>query len=422
MYKFCVSIKKETLLFLNDKVGLALMFGMPVLLVFIITIIQDSIYQVVDSKKISLLVVNNDEGLLGVKLTTMLDSSAMFRIRTEKNLGQKEIELILDDKKTLAAIYIPSDFTKQIDANARQLSQIVLSDFGLIDPIGAKSPSTDAVRFFHDPILQETYCSSINHILEAQLAIIENTRMIENIYREMGIDTLPSHLNTAIFDNRIKIERINSALGQKDMIPSSTQHNVPAWTIFAMFFMVVSLGTNIVKEKTSGSFMRIKTMPSRFSMVFVSKQLVYGIIAILQVALIFGIGYFILPLIHLPPLVFPSNITALVIVVFVCSFAAVSYALMVGALSKTQDQSNGFGAISVVVFAALGGVWVPTFVMPGYLQVVSNFSPLHWCIESFYILFLKQGNWQQLALPLFILTAFSLLCQLIAFIKIKYEH
>jgi hypothetical protein len=85
---------------------------------------------VVDSKKISLLVVNNDEGLLGVKLTTMLDSSAMFRIRTEKNLGQTEIELILDDKKTLAAIYIPSDFTKQIDANARQLSQIVLSDFG----------------------------------------------------------------------------------------------------------------------------------------------------------------------------------------------------------------------------------------------------------------------------------------------------
>lgn len=422
MYKFFVSIKKETLLFLNDKVGLALMFGMPVLLVFIITIIQDSIYQVVDSKKITLLVVNNDNGQLGSKLATMLDSSAMFRIHTRQNIDQKEIESLLDDKKTLAAIYIPENFSKQIDENALQLSQVVLSDFGLLDRTTNKTTSTDAVQFFHDPILQETYCTSITHVLEAQLAIIENTRMIENIYHQMGIDTLPDHLNTTMLNNRMKIERINATSGQANMIPSSTQHNVPAWTIFAMFFMVVSLGTNIVKEKTSGSFLRIKTMPSRFSMVFVSKQLVYGIIAILQVALIFGIGYFILPLIHLPPLVFPSNYTALVVVVFVCSFAAVSYALMVGALSSTQDQSNGFGAISVVVFAALGGVWVPTFIMPGFLQFVSNFSPLHWCIESFYILFLKQGNWQQLALPLFILTAFSLLCQLIAYIKIKFEH
>ena len=94
---------------------------------------------------------------------------------------------------------------------------------------------------------------------------------------------------------------------------------------------------------------------------------------------------------------------------------------MIGTLASTEDQSNGFGAVSIIIFAALGGVWVPTFIMPHYLQVISLFSPLHWCIEGFYVLFLKHGNWNELAKPIYVLLAFSLLCQAIAFFKIKFE-
>lgn len=421
MYKFIISLKKETLLFLNDKVGLALMFGMPVLLVFIITIIQDSVYQIVDTNKISLIVANNDKGELGKKLTVLLDSSGMFEIKEFANLQPMAIEEKITHKQALTAIYIPDDFTQKLQNKSGQLSSIVLTDFGLTTNIPKGKMEVPGIQFYHDPVLQENYCSSIIHVLQAHLAIIENTQMIENIYKEMGIDTIPQHLQKNLVENQIQIERINASSGVVDDIPNSTQHNVPAWTIFAMFFMVVSLGTNIVKEKTSGSFLRIKTMPSRFSLVFVSKQVVYGIIAVLQVIVIFSIGYFILPLIGLPPLVLPENIPATILVIFICSFAAVSYALMIGSLANTQDQSNGFGAISVVVFAALGGVWVPTFIMPHYLQIIGSFSPLHWCIESFYVLFLKHGNWNELAIPVLILITFSLLCQLIAFFKIKFE-
>ncbi len=189
-----------------------------------------------------------------------------------------------------------------------------------------------------------------------------------------------------------------------------------------MFFMVVSLGTNIVKERTTGSFLRIKTIPGSFTIVLLSKQVIYTIIAFLQVLVIFSIGLFILPLINLPPLEIPENISGILVVVFVCSFAAVSYALMIGTLANTADQSNGFGAISIIIFAALGGVWVPTFIMPHYLQVISLLSPLHWCIESFYVLFLKHGNWSDLGKPVIVLLSFSLLCQSVAYMKIKLDQ
>ncbi|MCD4663755.1 MAG: hypothetical protein K8R68_00700, partial [Bacteroidales bacterium] len=53
--------------------------------------------------------------------------------------------------------------------------------------------------------------------------------------------------------------------------------------------------------------------------------------------------------------------------------------------------------------------------------IVDDFSPLHWCLEGFYILFLKGGNFVELfniLIPLFI---FIVCCQLIAYLKLRVE-
>jgi ABC-2 type transport system permease protein len=423
MYRYYISLKKEALLFLNDKVGLALMFLMPVLLVFIITIIQDSVYQIVDTNKITLLIANHDTGDLGNKLIVQLDSSGLFKITEDKTLEPDGIKKSISGKKALTAIYIPVGFSEMLEHKTQQLSSIIISDFGLSENKNNKMTGNDApaIQFYHDPVLQENYCYSIINVLHTNLSVIESTSMIENIYKEMGAGSASDRLKETMLNNELKIERIIASSGSQKDIPSSTQHNVPAWTIFAMFFMVVSLGTNIVKERTSGSFLRIKTMPANFLLVLASKQLVYIAIAFLQVIVIFTIGIYILPLLNLPKLVFPENVTGTFITILICSFAAVSYAFMIGTISNTEEQSNGFGAISIIIFAALGGVWVPTFIMPHYLQVISLFSPLHWCIECFYILFLKHGNWGDLLKPVFILLTFSLICQAVAYYKVKFE-
>ena len=46
--------------------------------------------------------------------------------------------------------------------------------------------------------------------------------------------------------------------GEKELIPNSVQHNVPAWTLFAIFFIIVPLSINIVKEKSQGTFVRLR--------------------------------------------------------------------------------------------------------------------------------------------------------------------
>ncbi|MGB5896206.1 MAG: hypothetical protein WBG58_18675, partial [Ignavibacteriaceae bacterium] len=59
------SIHKEFLLLVRDRAGLALMFLMPLALVIVITIIQDNTFKIVSNSKISLILVNNDQGDIG---------------------------------------------------------------------------------------------------------------------------------------------------------------------------------------------------------------------------------------------------------------------------------------------------------------------------------------------------------------------
>jgi len=421
MYRLFIAIKKEALLMINDKVGLALMFAMPVLLVFIITIIQDSAFKIVESNSISLLVVNQDEGKIGKRLIEQLKESGMFDITENNTFTEQETESAVDSKQALAAVVIDSSFSKELNAKSEFITNMVMADLGMSAGSASKAPDLPRIAFFHDAVLQENYCSSIINVVYAHLNLIENAMIIENLYQSVGQDSIPSSLQQTFLNSRIAIDRKVANGASADTIPSSTQHNVPAWTIFAMFFMVVSLGTNIVKERISGSFVRLKTVKSSFLIVLLSKEVVYVLVGVLQVALIFSLGKYIFPKIGLPELIFPDNYLAVAVIILLCALTAVSYAMMIGSFARTEEQANGIGAISIIIFAALGGVWVPSFVMPDYMQVISAFSPLHWCIEGFYVLFLKQGEWSDLVPVILFLGIFSIACQLAAFLKLKFE-
>ena len=421
MFKIFSSLRKEVLLLINDKVGLTLMFLMPLLLVFIITIIQDSVYKVVNENQIPLLVMNHDKGEQGKKLIDVLEKSGLFKIDTINRFRKDQIKSELSARGKMIALYIPDSFSHGLESNAGDVSKILMDDLGLeSDSTTSGNVSMPALSFYNDPVLQENYTYSVMGIIQSYMSVIENSLMIDKMYATMEIGEKSGKLKEKMLSNRVKIDQI-IASGNSTAIPNSTQHNVPAWTVFAMFFMVVSLGSNIVKERVSGSFLRLKTMPTSFMLVMFSKMSVYVVVAVLQVALTFSMGIWVLPKIGLPELKLPSDFIAFAAVVFISSMAAVSYALMIGAFARTQEQANGFGAISIIIFGAIGGILVPIFVMPSFMQFASNFSPLHWCLEGFYVLFLKGGSWQELSKVFLFLGSFILICQLCTYFKLRIE-
>ena len=145
-------------------------------------------------------------------------------------------------------------------------------------------------------------------------------------------------------------------------------------------------------------------------------------VALSQLSIIFLLGKYIFPYIGLPALLIPSNFIGLIVVSIASALAAISFAMLVGTYAKTQDQASGFGAITIIILAAIGGVWVPTFVMPEYLQTIGKISPLRWCLEGFYTLFLKGGDWYLLYPALLFLILFTFGCQILIYIKLKLQN
>jgi len=99
-----------------------------------------------------------------------------------------------------------------------------------------------------------------------------------------------------------------------------------------------------------------------------------------------------MPLMGLPQLEIGPHKIALGVMAISSGLAATGYGVALGTIATTHEQAATFGAVSIIIFAALGGIWVPVYVMPHTIRIISQFSPLHWGLNGFYDIFLRGGD------------------------------
>ena len=81
-----------------------------------------------------------------------------------------------------------------------------------------------------------------------------------------------------------------------------------------------------------------------------------------------------MPLLGLNRLALGTNYAGIVLAGLAVAMAATGYGLLIAVYFKTAQQALSFGSISIVILAAVGGVWVPVLVMPPVMQAISPFS------------------------------------------------
>lgn len=422
MFKLWATIKKDVLLLTRDKVGLLLMFIMPIVLAVLIAAIQNNTFKLVNDNKISLLIVNNDTSAHSRQFIDIIKQSGAFELKEVSEINSKEsIESRMREKDALVAILIPPGFSQSMLHKADYFSHKVFSELGITSNATQDTviPSPIPLTVFFHPVLQESFRQSVSGSFQSALGLQENKLLIRSLYASIDETKSPKAVEEEILTRQVAINEQLVSRNGVSTIPNATQHNIPAWTIFAMFFIVVSMGSALVKEKVTGSFVRLKTIPASYAVSLISKQWVYLVVTQLQVAAIFAIGIFVFPRVGLPALNLPQDIFALIVVSLVCGWCAVSYAQCVGVFANTQEQANGFGAVTIVIFAAIGGLLVPDFAMPAAMEPLIKISPLHWCLQSYYGLFLEGGNLNDILPNIVSLLAIAVLFQSISVIGLK---
>ncbi len=408
---------KDSRVLIRDGIGLALMFFMPIVLVFVVTDIQNSSYKLINKNKLPIYICNRDTGQSSVQLIEAINKIGMFKVsQLPRNQNEKTIADSMKASDAMLSVVIPSNFTVKVKAKAKSVAGKALTSFGLQADSTQKDPgNVDPLTLYYNPVLQESMRLSVKGGLQSALQLVQSRETLRSLYFSINEKPLPSKLEDEMLNNKTVINEIPVSKNGSLKAPNAAQHNVPSWTIFAMFFVIMSLGGSIVREKVSGSFIRLRTLPTNYMVGMLSKQITYVGITIVQAVVIFSLGIWVFPLVNLPGLDLPQDMFGLFVVTVICGWCAVSYAMCVGVFAETHQQSNGFGAISIVILAAIGGLMVPTFTMDTSLKTFANLSPMHWCLQSYYGLFLEGGRLRDVIGNLIPLVIISLVFQLISY-------
>ncbi len=405
--KLLTLIYKDFLVLLNDKAGLGYMFLMPVALVFIMVVIQDSSFKAVNNFDIKVIVQNNDNDSLGNMVVKGLKQSGYFDV-TEAGAGKTHhIEELVAKGTYKIGIIIPDSSTYRLK---KQIIKNVHHAFSSKKKQQSKKALDSArIEVFFDPVTRTSYKRMIMSMLEVHNQKVKTQLMMSQINRR-----IPFKKSEIIVDDIVTYKERYASVEGARIIPNSVQHNVPAWTLFALFFIVMSLGGNMIREREEGSFVRLGFAPFPFYFYLVSKLLTYLFVGLIQFLLMILMGIYVLPFFDFPALEIADKFFSLMVVGFFSSLAAVGYGILVGTFAKTYQQSSTFGSISVVIFAAIGGVWVPVFAMPAFMRSISVISPLNWGVNAFNNVLVRDLSFTDCTNEIVLLFAFFLVCMIVS--------
>src|SRR5690606_162769 len=133
MLRTIATIRKEWLLLLRDKAGLALLFLMPVVLITGMAVIPDAPFKGYQEVKFAILTVDNDHGRLGRYIREGLGQSGQFNVidsLDEKPLSEARAARLIREGEYKISITIPKGSTGEIVSNANKIVNDISKQIG----------------------------------------------------------------------------------------------------------------------------------------------------------------------------------------------------------------------------------------------------------------------------------------------------
>ena len=410
--KLIATIYKELLLLRRDRAGLLVLFLMPAALVLVISLVQENVLKSMTETRTRVLLVDQDQQELGAALARELGGTGLLEIIRQldgRPLTVDAAEKAVRDGDFQFGLVIPPGFSAGVQARSRQMVAAALETPAA--PAAETAVGVPELVVFFDPLVQGSVRSAVTAALNqalmgieirAKLAIFGKLlpAQLERVLKEKAgpyalaglAENLPA-LDTGWGGQRLTAIRERLSGGPHGSpLPTAVQQNVPAWTLFGMFFICVPLAGGLIRERRDGTLLRLRVMPVSYLTLVSGKVAAYALVCLVQFGFIAALGRWVLPRLGTAVLTMGNAPLAVGAVLLSATLAATAYGVLLGTVARTYEQASMFGAITVVMAAALGGVMVPVFAMPPMMQQISGMSPLGWGLEGFLTIFVRGGT------------------------------
>lgn len=363
---------KELKVLLRDRQALALLFIMPIFFILVMSFALEGVFEAGSkSHPIKILVVHQPGCLLAEQAIADLKRIEGFvLIDTYKGmpLTSERAEELIQKRTYPLALLFPESLTEDLLRSEQ-------------DPQKKKV----TVHLLSDPAMNVQLLMTVKGTIDGILghrafliSLAQRSQKMFGFFPGMAKE-MQQQVEGARDPKRSRIELIHTfpKYYRSERRPTATEQNVPAYTIFGVFFIVLTLASSFLKEKQDGTFQRILAAPLSKATLLIGKLFPYFIVNLIQTALMFCIGALVFG-IRL------GSFPALVIVSLALATSANGLGLFVAALGRTEAQVNGLSVLLAVTLSALGGLMVPTFVMPDWMKTLSLFTPHAWALAGYH--------------------------------------
>ncbi|HEY4156398.1 MAG TPA: ABC transporter permease, partial [Puia sp.] len=232
MQTLTATIIKDLKILMRDRLGLLMMFFMPVLLVIIITSVQNSTFELVNNNKVTMLACNRDKGPEGARLMEAMEKIGLFKLLpVDPSVTANEISTRMYARDALVALVIPEDFSSSIQNKATDIASRALRDSeSPEEAIKQNTDQPDSLIMFYHPVMQQSFRGSIEGALHSAVQVIQGEAIVKNLYSAINSKTIPKDLEKEILFGQIPITEFPVTRSGSRVIPNASQHNVPAWT------------------------------------------------------------------------------------------------------------------------------------------------------------------------------------------------
>ena len=333
--------------------------------------------------RIPVVVVDEDRTAESIRLVERLTATAGLQISTA---SREDATRLVRQGKRSAAVIVPKGYGEAADrifhGAPRRLELEVdparTAEGSMLEGILTGAAMQGMQELFTDPARTRTMVDRSLGDLETapESAAKDSTRRLLGELRsfvDRPIDPADGGIpGQAEGWKPLEIER-REVRKEKVGPRSAFDFTFPQGILWGVIGSALGFALSLVTERTRGTLMRLETSPLSRLDVLVGKALAcfVTIAAVEFLLLLLGVAFF-----GIRPASWPMLVAA-ALAVAVCF---VGIMMTVAVLGKTEQATSGLGWALMMPLAMFGGGMIPLFVMPSWMQTVSNVSPVKWGI------------------------------------------
>ena len=297
----------------RDPIALGFLLGMPVAFILIFSFA----YGGQTAEPVTLGVVDEDQSQISQAFIDVLDDIPVLEVESTTYESTAQAEEALSNGELPAYLVVPDGFSRVITKD--QSTNLILA-YNEADP-------TLPQRLI--PVIREVTLGFLNISLPVNIELVQKETNIANPFINWFI---------------------------------------PGMAVYGLMILIPTVGGIMVRDRLRGFLPRLMTTPARPSDFIFGYTIPFVPVIIISTAIYLGVGF-------LMGLSIIGSFGLAYLILFTTGICCLGIGMIMGTVSRSEDQASGVPWIFIVPLAMISGAWFPAEQMPAAVTRVAEVFP-----------------------------------------------